>query len=60
MYLCSEKRIQRQPLSHYGNRLKNNNMEATIKKKRNARKRRKVQYLPQCEYLVADPFNTGN
>lgn len=35
-------------------------MEAVVKKKRTARKRRKVQYLPTCEYLVADPFNTGN
>ena len=35
-------------------------METIVKKKRNARKRRKVHYLPKCEYLVADPFNTGN
>ena len=35
-------------------------MEAVVKKKRNARKMRKVQYLPKCEYLVPDPFNTSN
>ena len=34
-------------------------MEAIVKKK-NARKRRNVQYLPKCEYLVPDPFNTSN
>ena len=34
-------------------------MEAIVKKKRKSQKRRQVQYLPKCEYLVADPFNTG-
>ncbi len=34
-------------------------MTPIVKKKRIVKKRRKVHYLPKCEYLVADPFNTG-
>lgn len=60
MYLCNEKRMQRRHLDNYRNQLKHNNMEAITKEMWNTRKRRKAQHLPMCEYLVADPFNTGN